>query len=49
MRMQVMHELLFDSQAHLIQEHKHCTKCEIFLIRLAGRESILTQENESRA
>ena len=40
--------ITFDLQAHIIQVHKYCTKCETFQFALPARD-LITQENESRA
>ena len=46
--MQVMQQSLFDSQVHVIQVRKYCTKYETFLFALQA-DTLFTQENESRA
>ena len=40
--------ITFDLQAHIIQVHKYCTKCETFQFALPAGD-LITQENESRA
>ena len=46
--MQVMQQSLFDSQVHVIQVRKYCTKYETFLFA-SPADTLFTQENESRA
>ena len=46
--MQVTQQSLFDSQAHVIQVHKYCTKWETFRFALPAW-NLFTRENESRA
>ena len=43
MHMKVMQNSLFNSQAHIIQIHKHCTKYKTFWFALLA-ESLFTQE-----
>ena len=46
--MQVMQQSLFDTQVHVIQVRKYCTKYETFVFALPAG-TLFPQENESRA